>query len=79
MSSSSGHGRASLLLLSPRQQRDGQEGQAVRVREEISGLIQELRDFKKEQTGLSNDLDQLKAKRTELSEKLVPPRHARLA
>lgn len=54
-----------------KQQRAGQEDAAGRVREEINGLIQELRDFKKEQTALSNDLEQLKAHRTELSEKLV--------
>lgn len=52
-------------------QRNSQEDAAGRVREEISGLIQELREFKKEQTALSNDLEQLKARRTELSEKLV--------
>lgn len=54
-----------------RAQRRGQEDAAGRVREEIGGLIQELRDFKREQTGLSGDLDQLKTRRTELSEKLA--------
>lgn len=52
-------------------QRAGQEDSAAKVREEVSGLIQELRDFKKEQTGLSNDLEQLKSRRNELSEKLA--------
>lgn len=54
-----------------RNQRSEQEDSAMKVREDINGLIQELRDLKKEQTGLSNDLDQLKARRSETSEKLV--------
>lgn len=58
-------------------QRAEQEEPTARVREEINGLIQELRDFKKEQTGLSNDLDHLKARRTELSEKLVSHLYSR--
>lgn len=58
-----------------RNQRSEQETSALKVREEINGLIQELRDLKKEQTGLSNDLDQLKARRTEVSEKLVISRN----
>ncbi len=58
-------------LDSIRHQRAGQEESASKVRDEIGGLIQELREFKKEQTALSNDLEQLKARRAELSEKLV--------
>ena len=34
-------------------------------------MINELRDFKKEQTTLTNELEQLKFKKSEYSDKLV--------
>lgn len=37
-------------------------------------MINELRDFKKEQAALTNELEQLKFKKSEYSDKLVKPK-----
>ena len=43
----------------------------AQLRDQISGLIQELRELKREQTGLSSEIDGLKAKRGELADRLA--------
>ena len=47
----------------------------IKAKEQISSMINELRDFKKEQATLTNELEQLKFKKSQLSDKLVTENH----
>ena len=47
----------------------------IKAKEQISSMINELRDFKKEQATLTNELEQLKFKKSQLSDKLVTKNH----
>lgn len=61
-----------LLLFSIfRQRRIDEEPSLIKAKEQISSMINELRDFKKEQAALTNELEQLKFKKSEYSDKLV--------
>jgi hypothetical protein len=54
-----------------RQRRIDEEPLLFKAKEQISSMINELRDFKKEQAALTNELEQLKFKKSEYSDKLV--------
>jgi hypothetical protein len=54
-----------------RQRRIEEEPSYLKAKEQISTMINELRDFKKEQATLTNELEQFKYKKTEISDKLV--------
>lgn len=54
-----------------RQRRIDEEPALIKAKEQISSMINELRDFKKEQATLTNELEQLKFKKSEYSDKLV--------
>jgi len=54
-----------------RQRRVDEEPAFIKAKEQISSMINELRDFKKEQAALTNELEQLKFKKLEYTDKLV--------
>ena len=54
-----------------RQRRIDEEPALAKAKEQIASMINELRDFKKEQAALTNELEQLKFKKSEYSDKIV--------
>lgn len=64
-----------LFILIYRQRRVDEEPALSKAKEQISLMINELREFKKEQTTLTADLEQLKFKKSELTDKLVIATH----
>lgn len=54
-----------------RQRRVDEEPALAKAKEQISLMINELRDFKKEQAALTNELEQLKFKKSEFTDKIV--------
>lgn len=54
-----------------RQRRIDEEPALIKAKEQIGSMINELRDFKKEQASLTSELEQLKFKKSEYTDKLV--------
>ena len=54
-----------------RQRRADEEPALIKAKDQISSMINEVRDFKKEQATLTNELEQLKFKKSEYTDKLV--------
>lgn len=65
----------SIIIFLIRQRRIDEEPSLIKAKEQISSMINELRDFKKEQAALTNELEQLKFKKSEYSDKLVRKRY----
>lgn len=59
------------LFILIRQRRVDEEPALAKAKEQIASMINELRDFKKEQASLTNELEQLKFKKSEYSDKIV--------